>query len=101
MAVHMIAPRSLEGLDRVPLRRPRFSNAEVVILNMLINANGETVQRKKLALATGVMEESVHAYIGMLRVKLGEPRYAPKMIITTWPCEENDYQTGWRWIEPS
>jgi hypothetical protein len=94
---HPLAP--VNQLDRVPLRRPRFTNSEALILNTLINANGDVVTTRKLSLMIGVMEVSVKAYIGSLRSKLGEPKWAPRMIMTDWPCEENDYQTGYYFKE--
>jgi DNA-binding response OmpR family regulator len=68
---------------------------------MLVNADGKTVSRRKLARELKIMEDSVHTYIGSLRAKIGEARYAASLIITDWPSEENDYQTGWYFVEPS
>jgi hypothetical protein len=95
---HPLAPVSTQ-LDRVPLRRPRFSNNEALILNTLINANGQTVSARKLALMTGVMRASVGSYICSLRAKLGEKAYAPSLIVTEWPSEDNGYETGWKFVE--
>jgi hypothetical protein len=97
-ATHPLVPLPTMGLSRLPIRRPRFTRTEAVILNELVNANGQPVTATALARLTHVMRTSVGAYICSIRAKLGEPAYQPQFILTDWPSDDNDHQLAWRFV---
>jgi hypothetical protein len=86
-------------MTRVPLRRPRFSNVEAVILNMLVNADGKPVTARQLARQTTCMPHAIGQRICAIRAKLGEPKYHPTLIVTEYVDFDDGYglQLAWRY----
>ena len=68
----------------LPLRRARFTDTEIRILNALINAGGEPVTVRQLAHLVEGSVSSVNSHVYHLRMKLGEKRHAPAMIVNTY-----------------
>ena len=97
VSIHPLVPQVGEGLSRVPLRRPRFTKTEAVILNELVNADGKPVTAAHLARLVDVKVSSVYAYICSIRAKLGEPAHNPQLILGDWN-PENNYYYGWRFV---
>jgi DNA-binding response OmpR family regulator len=76
--------------DRVPLRRPRLTASEVLVLNELINAAPRPVTRAQLMKVLQryssrhypVYDTAVGQHIVNLRAKLGEEAYNPNLIVS-------------------
>lgn len=97
----LISRRSIHDIEIK--RRPRFTTSEAIILNALVNADGQPVALGRLrelvsAFSYGYpTEASVKQHVGSLRAKLGETKFHPTQILS----EVNDAGrvVGYRWVE--
>lgn len=80
------------ALDRVPLRRPRFTASEILILNELVNRSPKPVTARRLQkLLQGyssrsypITPDTTRQHIANLRAKLGEQSRKPTLIVTVY-----------------
>jgi DNA-binding response OmpR family regulator len=78
--------------DRVPLRRPRLTASEVLILNEIINAAPRPITRTQLVKVLQrystrsyrIYETAITQHIVNLRAKLGEEAFNPNLIVSVY-----------------
>jgi DNA-binding response OmpR family regulator len=93
----LLDPRPVQ--ERVPLRRPRFTASEVLILNELVNRSPRSVTRRRLVQLLQrhssryypITDPALQAHVKNLRAKLGEVARRPSMIVTTYDGGEPSY----------
>lgn len=85
-------------------RRPRLTNQEALILNMLVNADGEPVTLG--AIVANIYRgqhiynsyyKSVRQVISTLRAKLGEEAWRPTQIQTVYAQRKGRAVLAYRW----
>jgi DNA-binding response OmpR family regulator len=77
--------------ERIPLRRPRFTMSEVLIINELVNKSPEPVTLRRLhkilsgysARPYPITDEAIKTHIANLRAKIGEVSRRPTALVTT------------------
>jgi DNA-binding response OmpR family regulator len=83
--------RVAPAYERIPLRRPRFTTSEVIILNELVNAAPKPVTLRRLhKLLSGysrrpypITNDAIRTHVVNIRAKLGEASRKPTAILTT------------------
>jgi DNA-binding response OmpR family regulator len=77
--------------ERIPLRRPRFTMSEVLIINELVNKSPEPVTLHRLWRLLNsyngrqyeVTKDSIRVHIANIRAKIGEVSRKPTALVTT------------------
>jgi DNA-binding response OmpR family regulator len=105
---HPILPE--QSVERAPLRRPRFTATEVLILNELLNKSPDPVPVsslvKLLRRYSGrlylVYPSAVKQHVVNLRAKLGEASRQPTLIITLHVADEfGGTELAYQYRDPS
>jgi DNA-binding response OmpR family regulator len=86
--INPVEPRT--SLDHIPLRRPRFTTSEIIILNELMNKSPEpvTISRLKRLLQSHssrlypIYETAIGQHMSHLRAKLGEQSRHHTLIVS-------------------
>src|SRR5262245_63570156 len=77
------------------INRPRFTQIEALILNLLHNQHPRIVTVSEIQRYIAPMcyitptDQTVTAHIVNLRAKLGEPKWQPKQIVSIWRLYKN------------
>jgi DNA-binding response OmpR family regulator len=90
IAVFSLVAKGELDISRVPLRRPRLTVSEAIVLNELINRSPRPVTATRLQKLLSsysrrpypITSEAVKQHIVNLRAKLGEVSRRPTLIIT-------------------
>ena len=105
-------PKQTDTSKITIINRPRFTQIEALILNLLHNSHPKIVTIPEIARYIKPMcyveptDNTVSAHIVNLRAKIGEPKWEPRQIVSIWRKYKNAqgyvrlHRIGYRWVEP-